>query len=90
MRLFQNVLICRSVPRSSFVGGGGGIVHCRARADAFYPAALSRLPARYRPRLRMDLNRVAKLPAIGPQRRRPTPINLSDLSRPALDYAMDD
>jgi hypothetical protein len=90
VRFFQNVLICRSIPRSSFIGGGGGIVHCPARADAFNPAALSRLPARYGPRLRMDLNRVAKLPANGPPRKKTDPDQSPDLSRPALDYVMHD
>jgi hypothetical protein len=90
VRFFHNVIICRSIPRFSFFGGSGGIVHCPARVDAFYPAALSRLPARYGPRLRMDLNRVAKLPANGPPRKATDPDQSPDLSRPALDYVMDD
>jgi hypothetical protein len=38
----------------------------------------------------MDLNRVAKLPANGPPQKATDPDQSPDLSRPALDYVMDD
>jgi hypothetical protein len=90
VRFFQNVIICRSIPRFPFIGGGGGIVHCPARADTFSPAALSQSPARRGPGLRMDLDRIVKLPANGPPRKAANPDQSSNLSRPARDDVMDD
>lgn len=85
VRFFQNVTICRSIPRFPFIGGGGDIVHYPARADALSPAgsALPRLPARYGPGL-------PKFPANGPPRKATDPDHSPELSRPAPDDAMQD
>lgn len=51
---------------------------------------MSQLPTRHGPRLHMDLNRIAKLPANGPPRRAASPDHSPNLSRSARDDVMAD
>jgi hypothetical protein len=93
VRYFHNEPILHpGAARSSFAGAGGSIVYCLARRHDFIPgeSALLQLLGRYRPHLRMTLDRIARLPGGGLSRRAVCLLQSRNLSRSARDDAMAD